>query len=318
MHGLMENNNDNDISNLADLFDNDPNAGPAEALARRDATIAALRVRVVDLETYIDGRKLRWAALAAERKRMRADLARAGLQTGPGNDAPAAPAQSATAKRVNAILRAAHRKLTSMHTEHNRLQAELEEKNAYIDRLCGKVSTMELERAQIVNALQKQRRVIERIEAEIRSRLARVSARHRKLPQAPAMPASIHRLDEQRAKLQARIAQQTSHLTGRLTLLDTSDCGSADFVIAGQPVTIGRGANSDIQLRHASISRQHARLECGNEGVKIEDLGSKNGVFVNDLRVRCEPLNNGDIIRVGHVQFRFTAMQNEPTGHNTS
>ncbi len=427
----MDKNNDKDISDFADLFDDDPtnksrilgepdflnaatddwdpdtalsspvpNAVHADALARRDATVAAvraerhgraklqqvapnsptsppdpggramrsgagtavheshtvlLRARIQDLETYINGRKSRWEALAAERKRLHADLAlarqsidlrnsritgharttvrlqkriedqnkmlevlRDRLTTDPGGSAPVESAQTANTTRVNVVLRAAHRKLTTMRDEQNRLRAELLEKNAYIDRLCRKISELELERTETVGALQKQRRVIERIESEIRSRLARVAMSNRKPSQARAISASIHRLDEQRAKLQAKIAHETKTLTGRLTLLGAGDRDGAEFVIAKRSVTIGRGADSDIQIRRDSISRRHARLECDTEGMVIHDLGSTNGVFVNDQRVRCGRLHHGDIINVGRIRLRFTDLLNDPTRHNAS
>ena len=39
--------------------------------------------------------------------------------------------------------------------------------------------------------------------------------------------------------------------------------------------------------------------------VTIEDLGSKNGIFVNSVRVESQMLQHGDWVTVGETQFRF-------------
>ena len=49
------------------------------------------------------------------------------------------------------------------------------------------------------------------------------------------------------------------------------------------------------------ISRRHARVWCENDGqLRIEDLGSANGTFVNDERIDTpRALEPGDVVRVG-------------------
>jgi hypothetical protein len=70
-------------------------------------------------------------------------------------------------------------------------------------------------------------------------------------------------------------------------------------------VTIGRNAECDIQVATHFVSREHARLSVSPEAVFIEDLGSKNGVFVNAVRVQRDQLRDGDLVTVGETQFRF-------------
>jgi adenylate cyclase len=54
------------------------------------------------------------------------------------------------------------------------------------------------------------------------------------------------------------------------------------------------------------VSREHARLTLSSGGVAvIEDLGSRNGVFVNFARVDRHPLRHGDLVTIGETQFRF-------------
>jgi len=70
-------------------------------------------------------------------------------------------------------------------------------------------------------------------------------------------------------------------------------------------IRIGRLPDNDIVINDALISRRHCELRREGERWKICDLGSLNGVFVNNLKVQEEFLASGDIIVVGNVQFIF-------------
>lgn len=63
---------------------------------------------------------------------------------------------------------------------------------------------------------------------------------------------------------------------------------------------IGRAATADIVVSDASMSRQHARLHRAADGWIIEDLGARNGTFVNGERLEgSRRLAHGDQIRLG-------------------
>jgi len=301
---------------------------------------AQLRERIQDLESYIEGRKAHWDALTHRLRQERqasddlktavrvrdariAGFARttARLEKRIGGqrreigllrdrltdarrirgDRPDAP----TGEEAKVILRAAYDKLASMRTEQNRLNAELDDKNAYIDRLCGKLSELELERSETTRALRKQREVIDHIEAEIRARLTKVALSSRRPKERQAISASIHKLDEQRERLRERLEQEPVKAMARLTLLNASD-KSVDYDLRDKAVTIGRGQHNDIRIRRQSVSREHARLTPSGDGVLLEDLGSRNGVRVNDRRVTRQRLRSGDLVTIGQVKFRFT------------
>ena len=52
---------------------------------------------------------------------------------------------------------------------------------------------------------------------------------------------------------------------------------------------IGRDAECDIVIPDRQVSRQHARITKGTNGIILEDLGSKNGTFLNN-QVVSEPI----------------------------
>lgn len=68
---------------------------------------------------------------------------------------------------------------------------------------------------------------------------------------------------------------------------------------------IGRGDHCELPLDDADASREHAELEIGVEGVRMHDLGSKNGVLVGGRAVRDRLLGDGDELRIGATVLRF-------------
>jgi len=77
-------------------------------------------------------------------------------------------------------------------------------------------------------------------------------------------------------------------------------------------VTIGRAAGNTIVIDHPTVSRQHATIKLENADFRLYDLGSANGTFTGDQRVR-EPvtLQDGVIVRFGEVEFVFKRMSLE-------
>ncbi len=76
--------------------------------------------------------------------------------------------------------------------------------------------------------------------------------------------------------------------------------------------TIGRTEENSVYVLHASLSRRHAHLERAGAQVVLIDQGSKNGTFVNEIRVtRCE-LRAGDFFRCGDVSFKLMAPASDP------
>lgn len=63
---------------------------------------------------------------------------------------------------------------------------------------------------------------------------------------------------------------------------------------------IGREISNDIPIIEPEVSRKHARLVQQDDSYLIEDLGSTNGTFINDVRVSIpQLLKTGDIITLG-------------------
>ncbi|NNG39226.1 FHA domain-containing protein [Flexivirga sp. ID2601S] len=68
-------------------------------------------------------------------------------------------------------------------------------------------------------------------------------------------------------------------------------------------LTIGRGRDNSIVLDDMLVSRQHVRITADAEGLVLEDLGSRNGTYVNGRRVERTHLSEGDRIGIGAATF---------------
>src|SRR3984957_899098 len=70
-----------------------------------------------------------------------------------------------------------------------------------------------------------------------------------------------------------------------------------------RPVTIGRAPDNDIQIDNLAGSNYHARVYSEAGSLVVEDLGSLNGSFLNDIRVERAMLKDGDSILIGKHQI---------------
>ena len=69
---------------------------------------------------------------------------------------------------------------------------------------------------------------------------------------------------------------------------------------------IGRDDDCAVVLDFTGVSRRHARITVEHDRFVLEDLGSKNGTWKNETRVRdAVDLHDGDCIRLGGVPLTF-------------
>jgi hypothetical protein len=86
-----------------------------------------------------------------------------------------------------------------------------------------------------------------------------------------------------------------------LTVLSGHELGRTHRLVASETV-IGRGTDVDFQIDDDGVSRRHAKVVRDPDGtIKIHDLGSTNGTYLNGKRIEIEALREGDRVRIGQA-----------------
>jgi len=80
------------------------------------------------------------------------------------------------------------------------------------------------------------------------------------------------------------------------------------------PYRVGRLRGLSLSLTAESVSKEHAELFVQDGTLRVRDLGSKNGTFVNCERITETPLREGDILHVAQVEFRLGRQEIEEVG----
>ncbi len=77
------------------------------------------------------------------------------------------------------------------------------------------------------------------------------------------------------------------------------------------PVVIGRDPECDLFFADKKLSRKHARVERFGEGIRLVDLESRNGTWVNEMRVEAHEVAPGDEIRLGGLRIHIERDQEQ-------
>ena len=90
---------------------------------------------------------------------------------------------------------------------------------------------------------------------------------------------------------------------GRELLIQCPDGQTKVMPMTGERISVGRSSTAELCFpEDAGLSRQHFAFECEGDGWTVQDLGSTNGTFVNNIPLKARlPLKPGDRITAGHL-----------------
>jgi transcriptional regulator with GAF, ATPase, and Fis domain len=95
---------------------------------------------------------------------------------------------------------------------------------------------------------------------------------------------------------------------GKLVVVAGPDQGK-ELEIAKPRVTGGRSIISDLVLADKAVSGTHFEVIARDDGYRLRDLNSRNGVFCGDLRIREVFLRPQTVFRIGLTQIQFQPSQ---------
>lgn len=91
----------------------------------------------------------------------------------------------------------------------------------------------------------------------------------------------------------------------RLLILSTRQKGTKLTLQPGKEFVVGRHESCHIRIAAGGVSRRHCLLRATDAGLWVRDLGSRNGTFVNEVRIEGERLlTPGDLLTLGEFAFQ--------------
>jgi hypothetical protein len=185
--------------------------------------------------------------------------------------------------------------------EQEDLQRGLRLRETWLQELQAELKTAQEERQVLSLEVTEARATLERMER----RLAQQAAQIKALESDAAERMGKTLLPAERARPLAPAPAEVLNLANPATLQPLD--GDAEPIVLNRKVmTVGRTRDNHVFVPSQLVSRDHARVLVGEEGVVVFDVGSANGCFVNDHQVKRQLLRDGDIVRFGDRRFKFS------------
>ena len=86
---------------------------------------------------------------------------------------------------------------------------------------------------------------------------------------------------------------------GRFVATNPTDPKAREFLPLKPTATMGSDESNDFVIRDGSVSRRHAVISLAEGRLRIRDLGSTNGTFVNGIPMTDGYINDGDRLSLG-------------------
>ena len=92
----------------------------------------------------------------------------------------------------------------------------------------------------------------------------------------------------------------------KLVVASGKSAGRA-IAIKRNKLLIGRAEECDVRPLSEEVSRRHCTVVVGPSDVWVEDLGSRNGTFVNGTQITGKTrVTDGDLVRIGSLELRVS------------
>ena len=102
----------------------------------------------------------------------------------------------------------------------------------------------------------------------------------------------------------SRITERAPGKEACLVVIYGQDLGRK-YNLESPTLVLGRSSKCDVQIDQESVSRAHSKIMNQGKTIRIRDLGSTNGTYVNDEQIEERTLADGDLIKIGRTIFKF-------------
>lgn len=94
------------------------------------------------------------------------------------------------------------------------------------------------------------------------------------------------------------------HNRAALVSLTGTTAGN-EYDLDAPKLVVGRGPEAHLRFEDSAMSREHAVFELTDEGFRVRDLGSTNGIAVNGADTLIADLKHGDRVALGEHTFQY-------------
>jgi FHA domain len=107
--------------------------------------------------------------------------------------------------------------------------------------------------------------------------------------------------------LRSRSASPDEKAPGELVVVEPGESGlrANDAFALMSETLLGRTADNTVVLADSTVSSRHSRLIHRRGAWEIQDLGSRNGTFVNGRQIKKARVEYGDIVALGGVSVKL-------------
>lgn len=101
-------------------------------------------------------------------------------------------------------------------------------------------------------------------------------------------------------------------MTAQLKVVSGTGSGMEFQIAEGSTATFGRMSPANVRVHDPWCSRRHCQIRHADGELRVTDLGSRHGTFVNGQRIAAETvLESGDKLRIGRCEMLFTLIHAE-------
>lgn len=120
----------------------------------------------------------------------------------------------------------------------------------------------------------------------------------------PAAAAAPELVDDAGGSVGGETLVQPKPLVAKI-LFEEGPRKGEELFIETYEITLGRSKRADIYIDDDKLSRVHAKITRVGMGYRLIDLNSRNGTYVNGMRILEHPLSSFDTISLGRSKIKF-------------